>query len=55
LKDEPGTLQFEVPEPQESDARVLMYEVYRDAARLDAHRSGAVPLGDRGHRAEADR
>jgi quinol monooxygenase YgiN len=32
LKDEPGTLQFEVLLPKDDDTKVLSYEVYRDAA-----------------------
>ena len=32
LKDEPGTLQFEVLLPNDDDTKVLSYEVYRDAA-----------------------
>jgi quinol monooxygenase YgiN len=38
LKDEPGTLQFEVLTPHQDDTKVLAYEVYRDDA-LDAHRN----------------
>ena len=34
LKDEPGTLQFEVLVPREDDTKVLLYEVYRDDAAL---------------------
>ena len=40
LRDEPGTLQFEVLAPQEDDAKVLTYEVYRDGAAFDLHRKG---------------
>jgi (4S)-4-hydroxy-5-phosphonooxypentane-2,3-dione isomerase len=39
LKDEPGTLQFEVLAPHEDDTRVLLYEVYRDDAAFDVHRN----------------
>jgi quinol monooxygenase YgiN len=38
LKDEPGTLQFEVLLPREDDARVLIYELYQDDAAFDVHR-----------------
>jgi quinol monooxygenase YgiN len=37
LKDEPGTLQFEVLLPKDDDMIVLSYEMYRDAAAFDAH------------------
>ena len=40
LKDEPGTLQFEALVSREDDTRVLLYEVYEDAAAFDAHRNG---------------
>jgi (4S)-4-hydroxy-5-phosphonooxypentane-2,3-dione isomerase len=40
LKDEPGTLQFEVLLPEDDDAKVLSYEVYRDAAAFEVHRNG---------------
>ena len=40
LKDEPDTLQMEVLAPREDDAKVLVYEVYRDDAAFDVHRSG---------------
>jgi (4S)-4-hydroxy-5-phosphonooxypentane-2,3-dione isomerase len=39
LKDEPGTLQFEVMTPHDDDAKILIYEVYRDAAAFELHRS----------------
>jgi quinol monooxygenase YgiN len=40
LNDEPGTLQFEVMVPREDDAKVLVYEVYRDDAAFEAHFNG---------------
>jgi len=40
LKDEPGTVQFEILLPHDDDAKVLLYEVYRDAAAFDVHRNG---------------
>ena len=40
LKDEPGTLQFEILLPRDDDTKVLSYEVYRDDAALEAHRNG---------------
>jgi (4S)-4-hydroxy-5-phosphonooxypentane-2,3-dione isomerase len=40
LKDEPGTLQFEVLVPREDDTKVLLYEVYRDHAAFNVHWNG---------------
>ena len=40
LKDEPGTLQFEVLLPRDDEAKVHLYEVYRDDAAFDAHWNG---------------
>ena len=40
LKDEPGTLQFEVLLPKDDDTKVLAYEMYRDAAAFEVHLSG---------------
>ena len=37
LKDEPGTLQFEVLLPKEDDTKILSYEVYRYAAAFEVH------------------
>jgi quinol monooxygenase YgiN len=37
LKDEPGTLQFEVLVPREDDTKLFVYEVYRDDAAFDEH------------------
>ena len=39
LKDESGTLQFEVMLPLEDDSRILIYEVYRDDAAFENARS----------------
>jgi|ERR1700746_3508180 (4S)-4-hydroxy-5-phosphonooxypentane-2,3-dione isomerase len=41
LKDESGTLQFEVMIPREDDTRVILCEVYRDDAAFDVHRNGS--------------
>jgi (4S)-4-hydroxy-5-phosphonooxypentane-2,3-dione isomerase len=41
LKDEPGTLQFEVLVPREDDAKLFVYEVYRDDAAFEEHRNAA--------------
>lgn len=41
LKNEPGiVLQFDVLIPLEDDTKVLIYEVYRDDAAFDEHRTG---------------
>ena len=40
LKDEPGTLQFEVLLPKNDDTKVLVYEMYRDAAAFEVHLNG---------------
>lgn len=39
LKDEPGTLQFEIMVPQGEDSKLLVFEVYRDEAAHEAHRN----------------
>jgi quinol monooxygenase YgiN len=41
LKDEPGTLQFEIMVPHDDDSELFLCEVYRDAAAFDVHRNGA--------------
>ena len=41
LKDEPGTLQFEILRPTGDDTKIVSYEVYRDDAAFDTHRNGA--------------
>ena len=40
LKDEPGTLQFEVLLPKDDDTKVLSFEMYRDAAAFEVHLKG---------------
>ena len=40
LRDEPGTLQMEVLARRDDDTKVLVYEVYRDDAAFEVHRSG---------------
>ena len=40
LKDEPGTLRFEVMISREDDSKLLVYEVYQDDAAFDNHRNG---------------
>ena len=40
LKDDPGTLQFEVLPPKDDDTKVLSFEMYRDAAAFEVHLNG---------------
>ena len=40
LKDEPGTLQFEILLPKADDTKILTYEVYRDDIAFETHRNG---------------
>ncbi len=40
LKDEPGTLQFEILLPKDDETKILSYEVYRDDAAFEMHRNG---------------
>jgi (4S)-4-hydroxy-5-phosphonooxypentane-2,3-dione isomerase len=40
LEDEPGTLQFVVLVPNEDNTRILLYELYQDAAAFEAHWNG---------------
>lgn len=41
LKDEPGTLRFEVLRPRDEGNSVLLYEVYSDDAAFKVHWDGA--------------
>ena len=41
LRDEPGTIQFEVLVPQNDPDKLLLYEVYSDAAAFAVHMKGA--------------
>src|SRR5215467_1794098 len=40
LKDEPGTLQFEVLLAKDEDTTIRVYEMYRDAAAFEVHLNG---------------
>ena len=40
IKDEPGTLQFEVLAPNDDTSKILLYELYRDAAAFETHWKG---------------
>jgi quinol monooxygenase YgiN len=41
LKDEPGTLRFEVMAPHDDNTKLLMCEIYQNAAAFEVHRNGA--------------
>jgi quinol monooxygenase YgiN len=41
LEKEPGTLQFEVMAPHDDETKLLLCEIYQDAAAFDVHRNGA--------------
>lgn len=41
LKEEPGTLQFEVLVPFEDPSKIFLFELYTDDAALSAHSKGA--------------
>ena len=41
LKQEPGTLAFEILTPRDDESTLLIYEVYQDDAAFDAHRNGS--------------
>ena len=40
LKNEPGTLQFEILLPKDEDTNIRVYEMYRDAAAFEVHLNG---------------
>ena len=40
LKDEPGSLQFEILTPREDETSVLLYEAYQDDDAFELHRNG---------------
>ena len=41
LKEEPGTLQFEVLVPSDDPAKLFLFELYIDASALSAHSNGS--------------
>lgn len=41
LRDEPGTLGFQVMLPRDDNSTILIYEVYRDDAAFEVHRNAA--------------
>ena len=45
LRNELGTLQFEVLRPIEDESKLMTYEVYEDQAAFEAHR-GAASLAE---------
>ena len=40
LKDEPGTLQYEVLVPSEQSTKLLLFELYSDSSAFSAHTEG---------------
>jgi quinol monooxygenase YgiN len=40
LKDEPGTVRFDVLRPQNDEHQVMLYEVYTDEAAFQVHWNG---------------
>ena len=52
LKDEPGTLRFDVLRPEKN---LMLYEVYEDEAAFQAHRNGASVARFREEAAAIDR
>jgi quinol monooxygenase YgiN len=40
LRDEPGSLEFEILTPNEDETKVLLYEVYQDDVAFEVHRNG---------------
>ena len=40
LKDEPGTLQFDVMLPRDDHTRILIHEVYQNDEAFEVHRNG---------------
>jgi len=44
LQEEPGTLQFEVMVPAEDPTKILLLEVYADAAAFETHIKGTSIL-----------
>jgi (4S)-4-hydroxy-5-phosphonooxypentane-2,3-dione isomerase len=51
LKEEPGTINFEVLRPNDDDTKLLLYEVYEDRAAFDAHFNGPSTARARKERA----
>jgi (4S)-4-hydroxy-5-phosphonooxypentane-2,3-dione isomerase len=41
LRDEPGTVQFDVLVPRDDTTKVLLCEIYENDAAFDAHMNGA--------------
>jgi quinol monooxygenase YgiN len=39
LRDEPGTLQFEIVIPRDDESKIILFEVYQDDAAFEAHRN----------------
>jgi quinol monooxygenase YgiN len=41
LRDEPGTLRFDMLRPKETESKLMIYEEYRDEAAHQTHSNGA--------------
>ena len=52
LRDEPGTLKFELMRPRDDNTAILLYELYEDDAAFETHRSGASIMRFRKESAE---
>jgi (4S)-4-hydroxy-5-phosphonooxypentane-2,3-dione isomerase len=39
IKDEPGTLQFDILAPRDDETRILLCEIYQDDQAFETHRS----------------
>ena len=40
LRNEPGTLQFDILRPEGTEGKVIIYEVFANEAALEAHHAG---------------
>jgi quinol monooxygenase YgiN len=54
LREEPGTLQFDVLLPRDDQSKILVYEVYRDDEAFLAHCNGPSLARWREQKAEMD-
>jgi|SRR5581483_291568 quinol monooxygenase YgiN len=55
LKNEPGTLQFEIMVPHEDDTKLHLFEVYQNAAAFETHHNGPSVAQFRAEAAGIDR
>jgi (4S)-4-hydroxy-5-phosphonooxypentane-2,3-dione isomerase len=52
LRDEPGTLHFEILRPEKN---LMLYEVYENEAAFEAHRNGSMVVRFRDEAAKVER